>query len=162
MCDDSHELHLTVARDSDHKVQFQRLLFGEVTRTTRFDSTRFGIGLCYCALSLHKNLSTARRLKMDRLKGKVALISGGARGQGAAEAKLFAAEGAKVIIGDVRDKLTRQTAAVINAQHRGNTVRAVHLDVTRAADWRGAVETCEREFGGLDILVNNAGIANMK
>jgi 3alpha(or 20beta)-hydroxysteroid dehydrogenase/cyclopentanol dehydrogenase len=41
-------------------------------------------------------------------------------------------------------------------------VRAVHLDVTRAADWRSAVETCERELGGLDILVNNAGIANLK
>src|SRR5215469_15703845 len=99
---------------------------------------------------------------MDRLKGKVALISGGARGQGAAEARLFAAEGAKVVIGDVRDELTRQTAAAIDAQHGANTVRAVHLDVTRATDWRAAVESCEREFGGLDILVNNAGIANMK
>src|SRR5215469_15607055 len=99
---------------------------------------------------------------MDRLKGKVALISGGARGQGAAEARLFAAEGAKVVIGDVRDELARTTADGINAQARGNVARAVRLDVTRAADWRHAVETCEREFGGLDILVNNAGIANMK
>ena len=99
---------------------------------------------------------------MDRLKGKVALISGGARGQGAAEAKLFAGEGAKVVIGDVRDELTKQTADAINAKHGANTVRAVHLDVTRAADWRAAVETCVREFGGLDILVNNAGIANLK
>jgi cyclopentanol dehydrogenase len=98
---------------------------------------------------------------MDRLKGKVALISGGARGQGAAEARLFAAEGAKVVIGDVRDELTKQTAEVINAK-QATVVRAVHLDVTRAADWRAAVEFCEREFGGLDILVNNAGIANMK
>jgi cyclopentanol dehydrogenase len=99
---------------------------------------------------------------MDRLKGKVALISGGARGQGAAEARLFSGEGAKVVIGDVRDALTTQTAAALNAQHGANMVRAVHLDVTRAADWRAAVETCERELGGLDILVNNAGIANMK
>ena len=98
---------------------------------------------------------------MDRLKGKVALISGGARGQGAAEARLFAAEGAKVVIGDVRDELAKTTADGINAQAGGNVVRAVRLDVTRAADWRNAVETCEREFGGLDILVNNAGIANM-
>jgi cyclopentanol dehydrogenase len=98
---------------------------------------------------------------MDRLKGKVALISGGARGQGAAEARLFASEGAKVVIGDVRDDLTRQTADAINAKS-ANSVRAIHLDVTRAADWRNAVETCVREFGGLDILVNNAGIANMK
>jgi NAD(P)-dependent dehydrogenase (short-subunit alcohol dehydrogenase family) len=99
---------------------------------------------------------------MDRLKDKVALISGGARGQGAAEAKLFASEGAKVVIGDVRDELTMQTADAINAKHGANTVRAVHLDVTRAADWRAAVDTCVRDFGGLDILVNNAGIANMK
>ena len=98
---------------------------------------------------------------MDRLKGKVALISGGARGQGAAEARLFASEGAKVVIGDVRDELSRQTADAINAKV-ANSVRAIHLDVTRAADWRSAVETCTREFGGLDILVNNAGIANMK
>jgi NAD(P)-dependent dehydrogenase (short-subunit alcohol dehydrogenase family) len=98
---------------------------------------------------------------MDRLKGKVALISGGARGQGAAEARLFASEGAKVVIGDVRDELTKQTADAINAKF-ANAVRAIHLDVTRAADWRAAVETCVREFGGLDILVNNAGIANMK
>jgi NAD(P)-dependent dehydrogenase (short-subunit alcohol dehydrogenase family) len=99
---------------------------------------------------------------MDRLKGKVALISGGARGQGAAEARRFADEGAKVVIGDVRDELTKQTADAINAKLSGNVARAVHLDVTRAADWRAAVELCEREFGGLDILVNNAGIANMK
>jgi len=99
---------------------------------------------------------------MDRLKGKVALISGGARGQGAAEARLFASEGAKMVIGDVRDDLLKATADAINAKAGATVARAVHLDVTRAADWRNAVETCEREFGGLDILVNNAGIANMK
>jgi cyclopentanol dehydrogenase len=99
---------------------------------------------------------------MDRLKGKVALISGGARGQGAAEARRFADEGAKVVVGDVRDELTKQTADGINSKVGSNVARAVHLDVTRAADWRSAVDLCEREFGGLDILVNNAGIANMK
>jgi NAD(P)-dependent dehydrogenase (short-subunit alcohol dehydrogenase family) len=99
---------------------------------------------------------------MDRLKGKVALISGGARGQGAAEARLFAGEGAKVVIGDVRDELTNQTANEINSKLGAKNVRALHMDVTRAADWRAAVETCVRDFGGLDILVNNAGIANMK
>ena len=97
---------------------------------------------------------------MDRLKGKVALISGGARGQGAAEAGLFAAEGAKVIIGDVLDDQAAKTAQEINAKAGGRAIAAVHLDVTRAADWRVAVEACEREFGGLDILVNNAGIFN--
>ncbi len=99
---------------------------------------------------------------MDRLKGKVALISGGARGQGAAEARLFAGEGAKVVIGDVRDDLCKKTADEINAKVGSKAVAAIHLDVTRAADWRGAVDACQREFGGLDILVNNAGIANMK
>jgi NAD(P)-dependent dehydrogenase (short-subunit alcohol dehydrogenase family) len=98
---------------------------------------------------------------MDRLKNKVALISGGARGQGAAEARLFAREGAKVVIGDVRDDLCKATADEINGAAGGKPVHAVHLDVTRAADWRMAVDTCVREFGGLDILVNNAGIFNM-
>jgi NAD(P)-dependent dehydrogenase (short-subunit alcohol dehydrogenase family) len=95
---------------------------------------------------------------MDRLKGKVALISGGARGQGAAEARLFVNEGAKVVVGDVLDDQASMLAKEINA--RGRAVVAVHLDVTRAADWRNAVATCEKEFGGLDIVVNNAGIFN--
>ncbi len=99
---------------------------------------------------------------MDRLKGKVALISGGARGQGAAEARLFAAEGAKVVIGDVLDEMCKKTADDISAKVGGKNVVALHLDVTRAADWRTAVDTCERQFGGLDVLVNNAGIANVK
>jgi cyclopentanol dehydrogenase len=97
---------------------------------------------------------------MDRLKGKVALISGSARGQGAAEARLFVNEGAKVVIGDVLDPEAARTAQEINSRSARAAV-AVHLDVTRAADWRAAVDTCKREFGGLDILVNNAGIANM-
>jgi cyclopentanol dehydrogenase len=95
---------------------------------------------------------------MERLKSKVALISGGARGQGAAAARLFANEGAKVVIGDVLDDLCKKTADEINAKTEARAVVALHLDVTRAADWRAAVETSEREFGGLDILVNNAGI----
>jgi NAD(P)-dependent dehydrogenase (short-subunit alcohol dehydrogenase family) len=99
---------------------------------------------------------------MDRLKGKVALISGGARGQGAAEARLFVGEGAKVVIGDVLDDRCQRTAEGINSRAGGKNVVALHLDVTRAADWRAAVESCEREFGGLDVLVNNAGIANVK
>ena len=95
---------------------------------------------------------------MDRLKGKVALISGGARGQGAAEARLFVNEGAKVVVGDVLDDQASILARDINARERA--LIAVHLDVTRAADWRSAVALCEKEFGGLDILVNNAGIFN--
>jgi cyclopentanol dehydrogenase len=98
---------------------------------------------------------------MDRLKGKVALISGGARGQGAAEARLFSSEGAKVVIGDVLDKEARALADEIN-RNAPKSALPIHLDVTRASDWRAAVDTCEHEFGGLDILVNNAGILNMK
>jgi NAD(P)-dependent dehydrogenase (short-subunit alcohol dehydrogenase family) len=97
---------------------------------------------------------------MDRLKGKVALISGGARGQGAAEARLFVNEGAKVVIGDVLDADASRTAEDINAKAGGRAAVAIHLDVTRAADWRAAVDACQREFGGVDILVNNAGIFN--
>lgn len=95
---------------------------------------------------------------MDRLKGKVALISGGARGQGAAEARLFVNEGAKVVVGDVLDDQAASLVKEINAS--GRNAAAIHLDVTRGTDWRNAVATCEKEFGGLDILINNAGIFN--
>ena len=98
---------------------------------------------------------------MDRLKGKVALISGGARGQGAAEARLFVREGAKVMVGDVLEDQAARLADEINATASGRMVVAIRLDVTRMADWRAAVEACERNFGGLDVLVNNAGIFNM-
>jgi 3alpha(or 20beta)-hydroxysteroid dehydrogenase len=91
---------------------------------------------------------------MDRLKGKMALISGGARGQGAAEARLFVGEGAKVVVGDVLDDQAKALADEVNKKAGARVILAVHLDVARAADWRAAVETCEREFGGLDILVN--------
>ena len=98
---------------------------------------------------------------MDRLKNKVALISGGARGQGAAEARLFVREGAKVVIGDVRDDLCQATADEINqAAGKQNGSRSPS-GRTRAADWRAAVDACVREFGGLDVLINNAGIFNM-
>jgi cyclopentanol dehydrogenase len=97
---------------------------------------------------------------VDRLKEKIALISGGARGQGAAESRLFVREGAKVAIGDVLDSETRALAEEINHRAGSRAAITVHLDVTRAADWRAALDVCQREFGGLDILVNNAGILN--
>jgi NAD(P)-dependent dehydrogenase (short-subunit alcohol dehydrogenase family) len=97
---------------------------------------------------------------MDRLKGKVALISGGARGQGAAESRMFVDEGANVVIADVLDSEAQELAAEINRKRGHRAALAIHLDVTRAADWRAVVDTCEREFGGLDVLVNNAGILN--
>ena len=93
---------------------------------------------------------------MGRLDGKVALISGAARGQGEAEARLFAREGASVVLGDVRGELGEQVAREIAAA--GGTAVFEPLDVRREGDWERAVALAEREFGGLDILVNNAGI----
>ncbi len=91
-----------------------------------------------------------------RLENKVALISGGARGMGAAEARMFAREGAKVVIGDVLDAEGRQVGAEIN--EAGGQCVFVRLDVTQESDWRQAVATAVSRFGKLDVLVNNAGI----
>ena len=95
-----------------------------------------------------------------RLEGKVALISGGARGQGAAEAKLFAGEGAKVVFGDILDDLGKQVEAEIHEV--GGEALYIHLDVTNAADWGSAVEAAVSRYGRLDVLVNNAGITIRK
>lgn len=97
---------------------------------------------------------------MGRLDGKVALISGGARGQGEAEARLFVQEGAKVVLGDILDHEGKQVEADI--QSSGGEVTYVHLDVTNEDSWREAVATAERVYGKLNILVNNAGILNRK
>ena len=94
--------------------------------------------------------------EMGRLDGKVALISGGARGQGAAEAQLFAHEGAKVVFGDILDAQGRQVEADIRAA--GGEATYVHLDVTNEASWRAAVDTAVSRYGALHVLVNNAGI----
>ena len=88
--------------------------------------------------------------------GKVALISGGARGQGAAEATLFAREGAKVVIGDILDEEGEAVAAEIAIS--GGEARFVHLDVTREDEWSHAVDTAVSSFGKLNVLVNNAAI----
>jgi cyclopentanol dehydrogenase len=93
---------------------------------------------------------------MGKLDGKVALISGGARGQGAAEARTFAREGAKVVFGDVRDAEGREVETAIRAG--GGDAVYVHLDVTSETDWRSAVQLATDRHGRLDILVNNAGI----
>ena len=90
---------------------------------------------------------------MNRLDGKIALISGGARGIGAETARLMAEAGAEVALGDVLDEPGRQTAAAI-----GRAALYTRLDVTSEADWQAAIAAVTGHFGGLDILVNNAGI----
>ena len=97
---------------------------------------------------------------MARLEGKVALISGGARGQGAVEANLFAREGAKVVIGDLLEEEGKQVEAQINEM--GGECLFVRLDVTSQADWEHAVQAAVSKFGKLDILVNNAGIGTAR
>ena len=95
---------------------------------------------------------------MGRMDGKAALISGGARGMGAAEARLFAAEGAAVVIGDILDDEGEAVAAAIQAG--GGQCAYCHLDVTLESDWRAAVAAAVSRFGKLDALVNNAGIGS--
>ena len=94
---------------------------------------------------------------MGRLDGKVALISGGARGQGKAEAKLFAKEAAKVVFGDILDEDGGMVEAEIN--EADGEAKYINLDVTSEADWEAAVKEAVTRYGKLDILVNNAGIA---
>lgn len=93
-----------------------------------------------------------------RLENKVALVSGGARGIGAAITKILAHEGAKVVIGDVLVDAGQKTAAEIN--HAGGECVFVRLDVTSEAAWNSAVGEAVSRFGKLDILVNNAGVTS--
>src|SRR2546429_4114830 len=93
---------------------------------------------------------------MGRLEGKVALISGGARGQGATETRLFVREGAAVVFGDVLDDDGKKVEAEIRAS--GGRATCGHLNVTREVDWRAAVATAVQAYGKLDVLVNNAGM----
>ena len=92
-----------------------------------------------------------------RLDGKVAFISGGAQGMGAAEAKMFAKEGAKVVISDVLEEEDKKIEAEIN--ETGGEALFVRLDVTSESDWERAIDATVRRFGKLDVLVNNAGVA---
>src|SRR3954454_9612068 len=89
---------------------------------------------------------------MGRVDGKVALISGGAQGMGAADARALVGEGAKVVIGDILDEKGKALGDEI-----GDCARYFHLDVTQADDCDAAVATAVNEFGRLNVLVNNAG-----
>lgn len=90
---------------------------------------------------------------MGRLEGKVALVTGAARGQGAAIARAFAAEGADVVLSDVTDEDGKLVADEI-----GPRARYVHHDVSDESSWAEAVRTTTEAFGKLNVLVNNAGI----
>lgn len=92
---------------------------------------------------------------MDRLRGKIALVSGGARGMGAAHARAIIAEGGKVVVADVLEK---EAAALVD--ELGSAACHIRLDVTEERDWEAAVECAIKQFGGLNVLVNNAGICN--
>ncbi|MCV7258601.1 glucose 1-dehydrogenase [Mycobacterium shimoidei] len=92
---------------------------------------------------------------MGRADGKVALISGGARGMGASHVRALVAEGAEVVAADILDDDGKALA-----EELGAAARFVHLDVTQPDQWRAAVETAVNEFGALNVLVNNAGILN--
>jgi 3alpha(or 20beta)-hydroxysteroid dehydrogenase len=91
---------------------------------------------------------------MGRLDGKVALVSGGARGMGKSHVRHFAAEGARVVLGDVLD----DQGGFVAAKLGHDRCRYIHLDVTSEADWAAATALATEAFGRLDILVNNAGI----
>jgi 3alpha(or 20beta)-hydroxysteroid dehydrogenase len=91
---------------------------------------------------------------MGRLDGKVALITGGARGMGKSHVRHFVAEGARVVFGDVLDDKGAYVADKLGAE----SCRYVHHDVTSEADWDAAVTLAMSAFGGIDVLVNNAGI----
>ncbi|GAB2976535.1 glucose 1-dehydrogenase [Streptomyces pseudoechinosporeus] len=88
---------------------------------------------------------------MGKLDGRVVLITGAARGQGEQEARLFVAEGAEVVIGDVLDDQGEALAKELGARY-------VHLDVSQEADWQAAVAAAKEAYGRIDGLVNNAGI----
>ena len=91
-----------------------------------------------------------------RLAGKVAVVSGGARGMGASHVRALVDEGAKVVFGDILDAEGEAVAKDV-----GDAARYVHLDVTQPDDWERVVATAVDAFGGVDILVNNAGIINV-
>jgi 3alpha(or 20beta)-hydroxysteroid dehydrogenase len=94
---------------------------------------------------------------MGRVSGKVALISGGARGLGASHARVLVQEGAKVVIGDLLDTEGNALVVELGAEN----VKYVHLDVRKFDDWENAVKAAVESFGRLDILVNNAGISSV-
>ncbi|MEH7126494.1 glucose 1-dehydrogenase [Bacillus sp. JJ1773] len=96
-----------------------------------------------------------------RLKGKVAIITGAGGGQGAAEAKLFASEGAKVIATDIQEDKVKNLVKEINTDFPDSAIGLKH-DVAAESEWKRVVEEAESIFGNVNALINNAGIADIK
>ena len=94
-----------------------------------------------------------------RMEGKVVLISGGASGIGAAHARVFAAEGAKVLIGDIQEAMGKEVADGIGVTNSGGQAAFATLDVTSEASWADAVRKAVSLYGKLTTLINNAGVA---
>ena len=92
------------------------------------------------------------------LAGKVAIVTGGVHGIGGAEATVFVAAGAKVVVGDILDAEGAALVARLNAGRSAPAARYMHFDVTKTEDWQAAIALAEREFGPLTTLVNNAGV----
>ena len=90
---------------------------------------------------------------MGRLEGKIALVTGGGSGLGAADCRRFAEEGARVIVSDINEDAARTVAAEI-----GKAAVALRHDVSSEDSWKAAIAEAEQRFGALHVLVNNAGI----
>lgn len=93
---------------------------------------------------------------MGRVQGKVTIITGGARGQGESHARLFAQEGASVLVTDTLDESGE--AVALELRESGHDVQYMHLNVTSEGDWKSVIAAAEQRWGRVDILINNAGI----
>ncbi|MDA1188172.1 MAG: glucose 1-dehydrogenase [Chloroflexi bacterium] len=93
---------------------------------------------------------------MDRLKGKVAIITGGASGMGVAYVRLFTKEGARVVSADVQDDMGKQVVQEVKKD--GGEAVYMHLDVTNEKEWQSVIAATVKQYGKLDVLVNNAGV----
>ena len=95
---------------------------------------------------------------VDRVRGKLALVTGAAQGLGAAHSMVLASEGARVLCTDINANGAANTAEIINERFGAGTAASIQHDVTNASDWEAAVDAAREKIGGLNVLVNNAGI----